>query len=86
MLPTGCDSGDLVLVENATTAVNSVLRSQQLQPDDVVFHLNIEYGQWSTPEKVWESNYHNDITKFRGPLNTSNWDIIKHVMWLHIFA
>lgn len=38
----GCDASDLVLVENATSAVNSVLRSQRLQPNYVVCHLNIE--------------------------------------------
>ena len=42
---TGCERTDLVLVPNVTTAVNCILRSQNLQKGETVYRLNIEYGK-----------------------------------------
>ncbi|KAK7107905.1 hypothetical protein V1264_015735 [Littorina saxatilis] len=39
-----CDPQDLVLVTNATTAINSVLRSLKFSPGDVIVCLNFTYG------------------------------------------
>ncbi|XP_077977327.1 uncharacterized protein LOC144432898 [Glandiceps talaboti] len=40
----GCDTTDLVLVQNATTATNSVIKSIKFKPDDVIYCLNVTYG------------------------------------------
>ena len=49
-----CEPTDLVLVPNVTTAVNCVLRSQQLKPGDKVFSLSTEYGEYNTIEYIHE--------------------------------
>ncbi|KAL8614549.1 hypothetical protein ACOMHN_049849 [Nucella lapillus] len=40
----GCDPCDLVLTTNATTALNSVLRSLKFSPGDVIVCFNVTYG------------------------------------------
>lgn len=40
----GADESDIVILENASAAVNSVLRSQQFQKGDKLLYLSIEYG------------------------------------------
>lgn len=39
-----CSPMDIVLVENATTALNTVIQNIELQPGDLVFCLSITYG------------------------------------------
>ena len=41
----GCDPTDLVLVPNATTALNTVIRSIPFQKGDVIFCLSVTYGK-----------------------------------------
>ena len=43
-LTVGCDPRDMVLVENATTALNSIIKSIPLKTQDKVFCLSITYG------------------------------------------
>ncbi|KAK3097165.1 hypothetical protein FSP39_006983 [Pinctada imbricata] len=40
----GSDATDIVLVTNATTAINSVVRSMDIQRGDKVYMLNLTYG------------------------------------------
>lgn len=40
----GCDPTDLVLVTNATTAINTVVKGIKLQEGDTVYMLNLTYG------------------------------------------
>ncbi|ESO93218.1 hypothetical protein LOTGIDRAFT_161769 [Lottia gigantea] len=39
-----CDATDLVLISNATTALNSIIRSFKFDPGDVILMLNVTYG------------------------------------------
>ena len=41
----GCDRNDLVLVPNVTTAINCVIKNQKLQNNDVIYCLNLRYGE-----------------------------------------
>ena len=41
---TGCDPSDLVLVTNATTAINTVVKGISLQKGDRVYMLSTTYG------------------------------------------
>lgn len=40
----GCDAQDVVLVTNATTAINTVVRSIKLKENDCIYLLNVTYG------------------------------------------
>ncbi|XP_077862119.1 uncharacterized protein LOC144343467 [Saccoglossus kowalevskii] len=40
----GCDKADIVLVSNATTAMNSVIKSIKFKPGDIIYCLNTTYG------------------------------------------
>ena len=41
----GCQPEDILLVQNVTTALNSIFKSLQLKQTDVIFSLSIEYGK-----------------------------------------
>ncbi|CAH1798870.1 unnamed protein product [Owenia fusiformis] len=40
----GCSPGDLVLIQNVTTAINCVVRSQNIKKGETVYMLNLTYG------------------------------------------
>ncbi|XP_013405983.1 putative L-cysteine desulfhydrase 1 isoform X2 [Lingula anatina] len=40
----GCDPRDLLLVQNATTGINCVIKNLGLGPGDVIFSLSVTYG------------------------------------------
>ena len=39
-----CDPDDLVLVDNASAGINSILRSLKFQSNETILYYNIEYG------------------------------------------
>ena len=49
----GCDSTDLVLVPNATTAINCVIRGIKFQKADTIFFLSTTYGKSSFNSGTW---------------------------------
>jgi len=68
----GCDGDDLFFIPNATTAVNTIIRSLDLGPGDEVLSTNHEYGslirawEWVAKEKGFHFIQH----EFPLPLKT----------------
>lgn len=42
---TGCNPKDLLLMNNATTAINTVVQNIDIQKGDRVYCLNVTYGK-----------------------------------------
>lgn len=42
----GCDAQDLVLIENATSGINIILKSLKLTPADSILTLSLGYGKF----------------------------------------
>ncbi|XP_074662860.1 uncharacterized protein LOC141915254 [Tubulanus polymorphus] len=40
----GCDASDIVLVPNASTGMNAVIKDLDFTSEDTIYHLNIAYG------------------------------------------
>lgn len=41
----GCNPKDLLLMNNATTAINTVVKNIDIKKGDVVYCLNVTYGK-----------------------------------------
>lgn len=41
----GCNPKDLLLMKNATTAINTVVKNVDIKKGDVVYCLNVTYGK-----------------------------------------
>lgn len=48
----GADPEDVVLIENASSGVNAVLRSQKFEKGDKILYLSFEYGKNEWEKRV----------------------------------
>lgn len=73
------DKDDIVLIENASTAVNSVLRSQKFQKNDQILVTSLGYNAVKTTLDMLKDKYEINVITVEIPLPTTSQDIVNRM-------